>query len=179
MRNLIIILGIILTVNISYSQCETNTTELDDGRKVISMTERFYQNDDLENGVKTFYVSANSFVLADETSFFELAVTYMSIRTSYWIVPNTLKIGLKTGEEILLKSKEKSSQTLNRIKPIPNTARGVECYFRINYDDLLKILGTESISYLIVEDYKTGEKFDITPYYKKQLSELMKCVLKL
>lgn len=179
MRNLIILLGLIFTVNNSYSQCETTTTELDDGKKVISMTEKFYQNEDLENGAKTFYVSANNFVFGEGKSIFDLAVTYVSIRTRYWIVPNTLKIGLISGEEIILKAKEKSTQTLNRIKPIPNTAKGIECYFQIDYDDLLKVLSADSISYLKVADYKTGSEFDITPVYKGQLNELMKCVLKL
>ena len=179
MRNLIILLGILFTVNNSYAQCETTTTELDDGKKVISMTEKFYQNEDLENGAKTFYVSANNFVLEEGKSILDLAVTYVSIRTTYWIVPNTLKIGLISGEEIVLKAKEKSTQTLNRIKPIPNSAKGIECYFQIDYDDLLKVLGSDSISYLKVEDYKTGAEFDITPVYKGQLNELMKCVLEL
>jgi hypothetical protein len=179
MKNLIILLGILFITNNSYAQCETTTTELDDGKKVISMTEKFYQNEDLENGARTFYVSANNFVLEEGQSIFDLAVTYVSIRTTYWIVPNTLKIGLIYGEEITLKSKEKSTQTLNRIKTVPNTAKGVECYFQIDYDDLLKVLSNDSISYLKVEDYKTGAEFDITPVYKGQLNELMKCVLKL
>ncbi|MGJ8716610.1 MAG: hypothetical protein ACSHXG_16040 [Maribacter stanieri] len=179
MKNLITLFGIALSINCSFSQCETKTTELDDGQKVISMTEKFYQNEDLENGAKTFYVSANNFILGQDKSIFDLVITYVSVRNNYWIIPNTLKIGLDSGVEIVLQSKEKSSQTLNRTTRLPNTMKGVECYFQINYDDIVRILSSESISHLVIEDYKTGADFDITPKYRGQLNEMMKCVLKL
>lgn len=163
----------------TYSQCETKETDLEDGKKVISMTEKFYQNTDLENGAKTFYVSTNNFIFSQDKSILDIAITYISIRSSYWIIPNSLKIGLISGKEINLKAKEKSSQTLNRINPIPNNAKGIECYFQMDYNDLLELLKTDKISYLKISDYKTGKTFDITPDYKGQFNEMIKCVMKL
>ncbi|WP_282112333.1 hypothetical protein [Maribacter stanieri] len=152
--------------------------DLDNGQSVISMTEMFYQNEDLENGQKAFFVSANNFIVEDGKSVFDLTVSYVSIKSNYMIVPNTLKIGLETGEEIVFVAKEKSTQTVNRTE-IPNPAKAIECYFQIDYDDLLKLLNSETILYLKVVDYKTGQEKDITPKYKGQLNELMKCVMNL
>ena len=177
MKNLLIIPFLFFNFY-TYSQCETNKTTLDDGKKVISMTEKFYQNNDLENGAKTFYVSTNNFIFSQDESILDIAVTYISTRSSYWIIPNSLKIGLISGREIILKAKEKSSQTLNRIKPIPSISKGIECYFQVEYGDLLALLDADKITYLKVSDYKTGQTFDITPNYKGQLNEMIKCVMK-
>jgi len=170
---------ILFFTNISYSQCEIAEIPLDNGRNVVTMTEKIYQNEDLENGSKSFYLSTTNYVFANKESIMELVVTYVSIRSNFWIVPNILKIGLPSGKEIILKSNEKSSQTLNRYKTVPNNAKSVECYFKLNYEELLQILGEKEISYIITENYMNEQKFDITPNFKEQLSEMMRCVLKL
>lgn len=178
-----IIITVLLTTisQLSYSQCETYEIPLTDTVNTVAMTEKIYQNEDLENGAKTFYISFNSIpTSSDKTeSLNSLVVTYMSTRSNFWITPNTLTIGFPSGEVIKLKASSKSSQTFNLYKQMPSTSKSIECFYILDYDTILKIIGEEKISYLYISDYKTDNIFDVTPNYKGLLSEMLRCVLNL
>lgn len=161
----------------TYSQCNTYKIPLNDEVSAIAMTEKIYQNDDLENGAKTFYVSVTSIPLGDDKSANSLTVTYISTNSSYWIIPNTLKITLPSGEVLNLKAKSKSYQTLNSSKRVPETSKSVECSFYLDYDAVLKIMGEQEVSEFIISDYTSNKTFNATPIYKGVLNEILKCVL--
>jgi hypothetical protein len=58
-KNLTAFATLLMLINFSFAQCDVNKINLGPGIDRYSMTEHFYTNDDLENGLKTFYVSVN------------------------------------------------------------------------------------------------------------------------
>ena len=167
----------LIICGITYSQCNTYEIPLTDDVSAIAMSEKIYQNDDLENGAKTFYVSVTSIPLGDNKSANSLTVTYISTNSSYWIIPNTLKITLPSGEVLNLKAKSKSYQTLNLSKRVPDTSKSVECSFYLDYDTVLKIMGEQEVTEFLISDYTSNQTFDATPTFKGVKNEILKCVL--
>lgn len=179
MKLQITFLTILMMGQISYSQCETYKLPLNDNVNITAMTEKIYQNEDLENGVKTFFLSVNSIPLEDDKSTVYLIVTYKSTMNNYWIIPNTIKITLPSGKILDLKAESKSSQTLNLFRRIPETSKSIECTFFLDYDTVLEIMGEQQIDKFIISDYTSNKSFNATPKFKGVLNEMLKCVLNL
>ena len=45
----------------SFSQCEVKSFQIEGTKYRYSMSEKFYRNEDLENGVKSVYLHTNTF----------------------------------------------------------------------------------------------------------------------
>ena len=181
MKNVLFLISFLSNSYMINAQCQVTKANLNDGRKLITMTEKVYQNEELSDGSKSFDLTTNNFIDVETRSTIEIVVTYISINHNYWIVPNTLIIELETGEKIISKAREKSSNTLNhrqlsiqdlqRIKGLQT----IECYFYLTQSELV-LLSSNNVNYIIVKDYKTDESIDITPEYKGQLNEMLNCI---
>lgn len=180
-KTLTILLTLLTMTKISIAQCDVKKINIGPGIDRYSMTENFYKNADLENGLKTFYVSVNFYGdKADEKKPYvvDLVVTYAWTNYQGEMTPNRLKIQLPSGKEYTLTAEDMSRGTINTFGKTPGNIKSIECTFKLPLDIVTVLLEEKSISKLIVMDYKQDIKFDLSNKYKGQIPEMLYCVIK-
>jgi len=161
-----------------FGQCEVKKRKVNDSTYMFSMSEKFYTNVDLENGVQQFWIHINIGKDVKKNLFMgmSLVVTYVYSGSKKEFIPNKLQIDLPSGNTINLSASSKSSNTLNVIYDSPNL-NTIEGIFTISPEDSKTIMKEINITRLIVKNFKTDDSFDITPKFKAQLGELISCTV--
>lgn len=140
------------------------------------MSENFYKNEDLENGMKSVYLHTNSYKdkITKKISLINIVVTYAYSGYQTSLTPNKLFINLSNGTQVTLTANEKSTNTLNQTKSSPEGIKTIEGIFDISFEDANKIIAT-TISNINIEDTREGGSLNITPKFKGILSEMLTC----
>lgn len=173
-------LCLILNLNFSYAQCEVKKMELKDNITLSRTSEKFYTNEDLENGLKSFYVSLNLYSdKSNPNSSFvcELVVTYVWSGYYTEMTPNKIRFKLESGKELYLVAESKSSGTING-QEVPEKFNSIECTFLLSSENIKQLLEYRTISEFTIIDYKTNESFDFSEGYKGQFPEMLSCVIR-
>ena len=177
MKNaLIVFCLLLLTYFTSFGQCEVKSLMINDNYTRYSMLEQFYQNEDLENGMKTVYVYANAFkdVNTKKTLLNTLVITYIYSSYQPAFTAGKITINFSDGNNLILNATKKSTNTANEV-PVPERMKTIECIFELSVSDITKIIGSD-ISSLYISDTREGGTLDITPKYKSLLIEMFNCV---
>ena len=163
-------------VNDLFGQCEVKSIKIDDGHIRNSMVEKFYQNEDLENGIKTVYIYVNAYkdVTIKKTVLFNLVVTYMYSSYQPALTPSRLIIKLADGSDVTIEAKEKSTNTLNLNAGLAGI-KTLEGIFTVTESNVATLTGGP-ISQILIYDIREQHLMDITPKYKNILSEMLTCV---
>ena len=177
MSNKFIQLILLLVISTgSFAQCEVKSFKINDQITRYSMTEQFYRNQDLENGMKIVNIYANSFkdVSTKRVILNNLVVTYVFSGYQREFAPGILVINLANGNTVNLKAKEKSTNTINEL-PSPSSIKTIEGIFELTGSDVTSIKES-SISLIYIRDTRQDANLDITPKYKSILLEMLNCV---
>lgn len=167
---------LLLLTTRSYSQCEVKSFKIDDTHTRYSMTEEFYRNKDLENGMVLVHIYANAFkdVNTKKVLLSNLVVTYVFSAYQPEFTPSVITIDLIDGSTVNLKATNKSTNTINEL-PAPSSIKTIEGIFELSISDVLSIQRS-NISQIYIHDNKRDTNLDITPKYKSILSEMVNCV---
>ena len=161
------------------AQCEVHKTKLNDSTFLYSMSEKFYTNEDLENGFQQFWIHINAGKNIKKNLLvgMTLIVTYAYSGSKNEFIPNELQIDLPSNNNINLSASSKSTNTLDVIRSSEgfNTIEGI---FILSPENAKAIMNEINVTRLVVRNFKTGESFDITPSFKAQLGELISCTVK-
>ena len=158
------------------SQCEVSSIQIDGTIYRYSMSENFYKNEDLENGLKSIYFHTNTYKdkITKKISLIDIVVTYVYSGYQASFTPNKLSISLSNSSLVTLKANEKSTNTLNQTKSSPAGIKTIEGIFEISTEDANKII-SNTISNINLEDSREGNSLNVTPKYKGLLSEMLSC----
>lgn len=184
MKTLTLISILVLMISFqkhSNGQCNVNKINIENEIDRYSMTENFYKNSDLENGIKTIYISTNFFgdKSNDQNPFLiNIVVTYAWNGNPKEFIPNKLSLTLPSGKTHNIIAETMSRGTINETTKIPSNLKSVECLFEIPLELVTAILSEKSISRLIIQDYKQNSKIDLSNKYKGQLPEMLSCIIK-
>jgi hypothetical protein len=139
------------------------------------MFEKFYQNVDLENGVKSVYIYTNAFkdINTKKPLLNSLVVTYIYSSYQPAFTAGKLTINFSDGSNLTLVANKKSTNTANEIPT--ERIKTIEGIFELTDSDTKK-LASLSISSFYITDTREGTQLDITPKYKSLLTEMFTCV---
>lgn len=177
MKLYIVLILCLFSSSLSFSQCEVKTIKLDGEYDINYMLERFYKNDDLENGLKTVYVFCNSVKnsVTEKVEFSYLVVTYAYSQRQESFIPGQISISLSNGSYVVINAKKKSTDTLNELKSkLPSGVMSVEGIFNLSPEDIKKLISSP-INEITLFNTRENTSMDVTPSYKGVLIDMLNC----
>jgi hypothetical protein len=177
----IFVLSLFFNINSLFGQCEVKKINLGPNMDRYSMTEQFYVNSDLQNGLSAIYFSVN-FIgdksKEDNPFIIEIVATYAWSLYKESFKPNRIEIQFPSGKSITLEAQNMTRGHLNSLTKLPEGVSSIECIFEIPLDLVELILKEKYIDKLVLYDYKEEKSIDLSKNYKGQIPEMLICVIK-
>jgi len=154
-----------------WAQCNIKKEDADENLLLVAQSEKIYQNEDLENGLKVvfahFFLAVNK--EEKEKVKFSLSIIYAKTKRQESLVPRMIKFYFSDGDIISLNADEFDS-------PILNGIRAERCFFRMSLADVEK-MKSKSVDVVEVVDTRTNANLSTRPYFRL-FSEQIDCLLK-